>query len=60
MSQNKYVTNIANADGAVVAPGLSTSFGAAVTGNKMHFGYIHKARGTVQNRISIKTNSSTT
>lgn len=46
MSQNKYVTNIANADGAVVAPGLSTSFGAAVTGNKMHFGYIHKARGT--------------
>jgi quercetin dioxygenase-like cupin family protein len=46
MSSNKHVTNIAEAEGAVVAPGLSTSFGAAVTGEKMHIGYIHKARGT--------------
>lgn len=38
-SKNKHVTNLAEGD--VVAPGLSTSFGAAVTGEKMHIGYIH-------------------
>ena len=46
MSTNKHVANLADAEGAVVAPGLSTSFGAAVTGDKIHIGYIHKARGT--------------
>ena len=46
MYTNKHVANLADAEGAVVAPGLSTSFGAAVTGDKIHIGYIHKARGT--------------
>lgn len=46
MESNKYVTNLEDAEGADVAPGMTTSFGSAVTGARMHVGLIHKARGT--------------
>lgn len=42
----KHVTHLAVDDGETLAPGVSTSRGVAVSGERMHVGLVHKARGT--------------
>jgi quercetin dioxygenase-like cupin family protein len=43
---SKHVHLLNPDDGETLAPGVSTSFGIAVSGERMHVGMVHKARGT--------------
>ena len=42
----EYVHQLNPDDGATLAPGVSTSFGIAVAGERIHVGMVNKARGT--------------
>ena len=45
-AEPQYVYTFANMDQQYVHPEVSTSKGAAVSGERMHVGVVHKARGT--------------
>ena len=42
----EYVHQLNPDEGATLAPGVSTSFGIAVAGERIHVGMVNKARGT--------------